>query len=247
MNVTKTTASALAATLLVGASYGAVFAKDGKPGADGRDGAGHHERMMEACGPRPMMMHGRAGMFIYALQQFDTNKDGKISKEEAKAAEDKLFAAIDTNKDGVITPGELKKFHEARMEAWKASWKAEMSKPPATDEKAKGADDASAKPGDAMGGPMDDQMDGCALRGPEHHKPGHHKHGMRDGWHNRHAMMGKMMGPMWLMSRIDTDENGQISKAEADAALDKLFTKLDTNKDGFISADDFPQAPPLAP
>lgn len=243
MNVTKTTASALAATLLVGASYGAVFAKDGKPGADGRDGAGHHERMMEACGPRPMMMHGRAGMFIYALQQFDTNKDGKISKEEAKAAEDKLFVAIDTNKDGVLTPGELKKFHEARMEAWKA----EMSKPRATDEKAKGADDATAKADDAMGGPMDDQMDGCAPRGPEHHKPGHHKHGMRDGMHNRHAMMGKMMGPMWLMSRIDTDENGQISKAEADAALDKLFTRLDTNKDGFISADDFPQAPPLLP
>jgi Ca2+-binding EF-hand superfamily protein len=244
MNVTKTTTAALAASLLVGASYGAVFAKDGKPGEGRRDGAGHHERMSDTCGPRPMMMHGRAGMFIYALQQFDTNKDGKISKEEAKAAEDKLFAAIDTNKDGVITPGELKKFHEARMEAWKAAWKAEMSKPPATDDKAKGADDAKAMPkadDEAMQGPMDDQMDGCAPRGP-----GHHKHGMRDGWHNRHAMMG-MMGPMWMMSRIDTDENGQISKAEADAALDKLFTKLDTNKDGFISADDFPKAPPLVP
>lgn len=55
------------------------------------------------------------------------------------------------------------------------------------------------------------------------------------------------MGAMRLLEKVDTDENGQISKAEADAALDKLFTRLDTNKDGFISADDFPKGPSLLP
>jgi hypothetical protein len=260
MNARKTTMTAFAATLLVSASYGAVFAKDGKPGEGRRDGPPHHERMDDACGPRPMMMHGPAAMFIYALQQFDTNKDGKISKDEAKAAEDKLFAAIDTNKDGVLTPGELRKFHESRMEAWKA----EMPKPPADDDTAKPTDDAGAPPppaddDDAMkgpmggptGGPMDARMDDCGPRGPGHHGHGRFEamRGGPDGEHRPRPMMGMMgkMGPMWMMGRIDTDENGQISKAEADAALDKLFTRLDTNKDGFISADDFPKAPALLP
>lgn len=257
MNTKKTTMAALAATLMVGASCAAVLAKDGKPGAGGPGDGPHHERMADACGPRPMMMRGPAGMFIYALQEFDTNKDGKISKDEAKAAEDKLFAAIDTNKDGVITPGELRKYHEARMEAWKA----EMPKPPAPDAAKPdapkpdadhagapppppgGDDDAMMKP---MDGPMGGPMDGCDPHGRPMHEA------MRDGpkghHHHRRPMMDMgMMGPMALFGRIDTDENGQISKAEADAALDKLFTRLDTNKDGFISADDFPKGPSLLP
>lgn len=273
MNTKKTTIAALAATLLVGASYAAVLAKDSKPGAGGPGDGPHHERMADACGPRPMMMRGPAGMFIYALQEFDTNKDGKISKEEAKAAEDKLFAAIDTNKDGVITPGELRKYHEARMEAWKA----EMPKPPVPDAAKPdapkpdadhagappppppgGDDEAMMKP---MDGPMGGPMDGCdpharpmheAMRGGPDGGP---DRGPRDGGpmggpegHHHHPRpMMAMMGPMGLFGRIDTDENGQISKAEADAALDKLFDRLDTNKDGFISADDFPKGPSLLP
>lgn len=275
MNTKKTTMAALAATLLVGASYAAVLAKDGKPEA-GRPGEGPgHERMADACGPRPMMMRGPAGMFIYALQQFDTNKDGKISKEEAKSAEDKLFAAIDTNKDGVLTPGELRKYHEARMEAWKA----EMPKPPAPDAAKPDAPKADADNADAppppppgghddammkpMDGPMGGPMDGCGPEGRPMHDAmrGGPEHGGPDGGPDRGPMGGPeghhhhprpmmemgMMGPMGWLGRIDTDENGQISKAEADAALDKLFTRLDTNKDGFISADDFPKGPSLLP
>ncbi|MBB4009467.1 hypothetical protein BJF91_07100 [Allorhizobium taibaishanense] len=266
MSAKKTTIAALAATLLVSASSAAVFAKDAKAPPPKPDA------VAEACGPRPMMMHGPAAMFIYALQQFDANKDGKISKEEAKAAEDKLFAAIDTNKDGVITPGEMRKFHEARMEAIRAA----MPKPPAPDASAP-ADPNSQKPGDeagkapppppgddeAMDGP-DDGMAGCGPHPIRHHMDngvGHHQwamdhgpdgDGMRGphGPHDRHKMMARMMemaGPMRMFEKIDTDENGQISKAEADAALDKLFDRLDKNKDGFISADDFPAAPPLLP
>ncbi|MBB4953066.1 Ca2+-binding EF-hand superfamily protein [Agrobacterium vitis] len=257
MNAKKTTIAALAATLLVSASYGAVFAKDGKKSGEGP----RHGEMADACGPRPMMMRGPAAMFIFALQQFDSNKDGKISKDEVKATEESLFTAIDTNKDGVLTPGELKKYREARMEAWKA----DMPKPPRPDA-AEGAgkppapDDASAPPppppgdDDAMMGPMDGCGPHGADRGPKEHGRAMHE-AMRGGpdggprggpdGHRHRPMMG-MMGPK-LMAMVDTDENGQISKAEADAALDKLFTRLDTNKDGFISADDFPVGPKLLP
>ena len=45
------------------------------------------------------------------------------------------------------------------------------------------------------------------------------------------------------MRVADTDENGQISQAEATAMADKIFTRKDRNKDGFITADDMPKRP----
>ena len=46
-----------------------------------------------------------------------------------------------------------------------------------------------------------------------------------------------------MMRVADTDENGQISQAEATAMADKMFTRMDRNKDGVISADDMPKRP----
>ena len=40
--------------------------------------------------------------------QLDTNKDGKISKSEAKGPLAESFSTIDTNEDGFITKEELK-------------------------------------------------------------------------------------------------------------------------------------------
>jgi Ca2+-binding EF-hand superfamily protein len=46
--------------------------------------------------------------------QMDTDKDGKITKAEFTAAEDKMFQKLDTNGDGVITPDELAAMHHHR-------------------------------------------------------------------------------------------------------------------------------------
>lgn len=259
MYARKTTLAALATALLFSASSGIALAQGGK-GPGSMDGH---------CGPRPMMMRGPAGMFIRALQEFDTNKDGKISKDEAKAAGDTLFAAIDADKDGNLTPGELRKYHEARMEAWKAS----MPKPAATEDADKTKapapqDDASAPPpppedmADDDGMPPPDGARDCGLRdGKGWHdgkgwrddkpRPGRHDDRNRPERDGPREEMG--MGPMGhhgmrrMMARIDTDENGQVSKAEAEAAIAKLFDRFDTNKDGFISADDFPAGPKILP
>jgi len=60
------------------------------------------------------------------LKQADTNGDGMISREEAKALPRLLkdFDAIDANHDGQITADELRAFHQARRaerqaERWK--------------------------------------------------------------------------------------------------------------------------------
>jgi hypothetical protein len=75
-------------------------------------------------------------------------------------------------------------------------------------------------------------------------RPPRDGHDGRDGhrW-MRHG--GNFMRASLMMQRIDTDQNGQISKQEAEAAFDKLFARMDRNKDGVISIDDMPDRPLL--
>ena len=44
-----------------------------------------------------------------------------------------------------------------------------------------------------------------------------------------------------ILKRVDTDQDGKISKAEFDAEGSKLFAKLDGNSDGKISESEMPQ------
>lgn len=209
MNGKKLLITAVSATLLLGGTAAAFAA------------SGHH-----MGGPRG---HHRPGippeiLFVRMLQQFDTNGDMKISKDEATAGVDKIFAAIDTNNDGSITPGEFRTYRQAQMKAmWeerKKEWEANKDAPKA-DDKAQPDDQAS-----------NDDKDG---------KPRHHgDHDMRGKGPHGPGMMGEM-----LFHRVDTDENGQISKAEAEAAMAKLFDRLDKNHDGFIALDDMPKMPLL--
>lgn len=69
---------------------------------------------------------GRGAQAQERLKAADTNHDGLISREEAKALPRiaEQFDAIDANKDGLISPEELRAFHQsqrgaARGEMWK--------------------------------------------------------------------------------------------------------------------------------
>lgn len=67
----------------------------------------HHQGMqggMGGMGPGPM------------FDRFDTDKDGRISKEEMRNGTDKVFAEIDTNKDGFISKEEMEAHHKAMRE-----------------------------------------------------------------------------------------------------------------------------------
>lgn len=183
---------------------------------------------------------GGAAMFVAMLQQFDTDKNGQISKEEAKAGQEKIFAEIDTDNDGSLTPGELRKYHEAKREEWR---EARQAASPQGNAPQAGAEANAEAPRDGKG------RWGRGGDGPRY---GHHMGwGDRDGWRG-HGMRGDdrgpgmgdgNRGPRMMMRMADTDENGQISKAEAAAMVDKMFTRMDRNNDGVISADDMPKRP----
>ncbi|MFF2322409.1 EF-hand domain-containing protein [Agrobacterium sp. NPDC058088] len=187
MNTRKIALSALGAALVLSTAATASFAAPGK---------GHKDRMPF----RPELM------YIHLLKVADTNKDGKISKEEFTARQDALFAEIDKDKDGSITPKEMREYRQAKMEAFRAA----HPRPEREDAKAE---------------------DG---KGPDG------KRAEREKVWGRHG--GK--GAAFAMIRwADTDENGQVSKAEFTAAGEKMFERLDRNKDGVISIDDMPDRP----
>jgi hypothetical protein len=223
MNGKTLTLAAVAASLLIGTTAGGAFAQDR---GDRRDGPGRG---------------GPEVMFVQMLQQHDIDKDGKISKEEANAAGTALFASIDADKDGVVTPGEMRQHREAMREEFKAAREAMRAERQAEREAAR-ADGETPPPG----GPAQEQA--MNDDGPRGEGKGHD--GNRHGWHNERADRGGdrggrdgMRGEGRMMRVADTDENGQISQAEATAMADRMFTRMDRNKDGFISADDMPKRP----
>ncbi|MFS2151564.1 calcium-binding protein [Rhizobium sp. Rhizsp42] len=211
MSRNKLILAALSSVLIVGAAAGSSFAA---PGDKQKHPPRPHHAMMGGGMRGPIM---REVVFVRMLQQFDTNKDGQISKDEAQKGMEAIFAAIDTNNDGSLTPGEIRKYHEAQMAKMKA---------PAEDMAADDEAPPAPPPADADAGQPAPPQDEAG-RGP-----------------GRHGMRGPgMIRELLLMQRIDTDENGQISKQEAEAAFDKFFTRMDTNKDGVISIADMPQRP----
>ncbi|WP_137135806.1 hypothetical protein [Rhizobium sp. FKY42] len=221
MTLKRVALAALGATFLVGALVPASFAAPGRP-----DREGH--------GPRGGMMQEL--VFVRLLKDADTNKDGKVTKEEVAAWETKLFDAVDANKDGNLTPGEMRQYQKARMEEFREQRKAERAANGQTkpDEQAKGPDAPPPGP------------DGKPGHGPRHggaHEmaDGERGHG-RDGWGGHGKPHGMMPGAA-LIRFVDADENGQVSKDEAANAVTKLFERMDRNKDGVISIDDIPSQP----
>ena len=197
--------TALSSVLLLGAATGTSFAAPG----DKPDHPGHHGKMGHGMMGGPRGAAFREISYVRMLKQFDTNKDGQVSKQEATNGAEKIFAAIDTNHDGSLTPGEIRDYRQAQFKARREAASAQKDN---TDE------NAAPK--------MAENND---RRRPD-----------RDGHHGMHA---RIMSASLMMHRIDSDENGQISKQEAETAFTKFFDRMDRNKDGVISIDDMPDRP----
>jgi Ca2+-binding EF-hand superfamily protein len=166
-------------------------------------------------GHGPGRFHGMPPEVIYVRMLKQFDTNGDM-----KISKDEAKAGVDKIFDEIDTnkDGSITPGElRAYHEARMKEWKADRAK--MGDDKTKGADDQAKN--DENGG-----------RPERHGRP----HGMREAGMMREAM---------LFHRVDTDENGQISKQEAEAAMDKLFDRMDRNHDGFISLDDMPNFPLL--
>ncbi|TNM66274.1 EF-hand domain-containing protein [Aliirhizobium smilacinae] len=211
MTAKKIVLATLGAVLVAGAAIPAFAAPD-RP----ERGPGGPHGMM-----RGAMMQDVT--FVRLLKTADTNKDGKISKEEMAARQDALFTEIDANKDGNITRGELLDYRVAKREEFaKNNPRPEM------------AEEGKNRPERAERKDHD---------GPRHERADRDHDGRRGEFRKagfeRHGGMGG--GRFFRM--IDENRDNKITKAEASAASDKLFARMDTNKDGVISIDDLPDRP----
>jgi Ca2+-binding EF-hand superfamily protein len=175
---------------------------------------------------------GAGGLFKTA----DTNKDGVVDQGEFQASRDKWFADLDADKDGFITADELKAFGEKMHAEWQQKHADANGAQPApdasrgdrmaqhilarvdTDKDGKISKAEFDTESTALFKRMDKNSDGkiAADEVPARH------------WGGKGPMFGKM----------DTDQDGKVTKAEFTAAEDKMFQKLDANGDGVITKDE---------
>jgi Ca2+-binding EF-hand superfamily protein len=188
----------------------------------------------------PALADGPGGLFKTA----DTNKDGVVDQTEFQASRDKWFADLDANKDGFVTADELKAFGEKMH----AQWQQKHADANGGQAGTQAAPDASR--GDLMAqhilARVDTDKDGkiskaefdtestALFKRLDKNSDGKIA---SDEVPARH-WGGK--GPRFGM--MDTDKDGKVTKAEFTAAEDKMFSKLDANGDGVITADEMQAA-----
>jgi EF hand len=68
----------------------------------------------------PDAAHQEGSRGTHRFERFDTNKDGKVTRDEFQAAMDQLWQAADANQDGAVTPEEAKLAHAQKFEKFAA-------------------------------------------------------------------------------------------------------------------------------
>lgn len=104
--------TAFAATLaapLVSAAENPFVLSSLASGYQVADNATPAKPMDGKCGSN---MNMKAGEAKCGMSMADTNKDGKISKEEADKMHESMFTQMDTNKDGYIDKAEMGKMKD---------------------------------------------------------------------------------------------------------------------------------------
>lgn len=233
MNGKKLLLTGLSATLLLGGVAQVAFAAP----HDGDGWSGRHHGHHQGRWHRPHF--SPEVLYVRMLKEFGNPGDTKLTKDEVKTGVDKIFDQIDVNHDGQITPGEYKTYRQAQMKQWRAEHaktdgdQAQNAQPQGDQAQNNQAPADQSKADQAKG----DQAQNDDNKGGD----GNRHHGARGRFMHE---AGFMRGAM-IFRFADTDQSGQISKKEAEDAMNKLFDRLDRNHDGVVNLDDMPGRPLL--
>lgn len=175
------------------------------PGPDGAPG--HHGRGGPSSAP---------GRFF---EEMDLNKDGVVTRAEVTKVMEERFAALDTDKNGIISPAERaakwqamrQRREDERFAAADTNKDGQLSK--AEFEAAHGR---LGRDGGMHGGPGGDQG---PMGGPEHGMGGRPGHEMGGGDITREQFMRRSMT---MFNVLDTNQDGKITMAERDAAIEDM-------------------------
>ncbi|NOQ34291.1 MAG: hypothetical protein GQ569_00155 [Methylococcaceae bacterium] len=158
------------------------------------------------------------------LQKFDANKDGKVSKKEFKTYMGKRFQRMDVDESGTVSTDEL------RLHAMKQQNKGVRKKIVKHDSDGDGTLSKEEflapkiKQAEAKFAELDIDKDGKLSA---YEISGSKKNKKAD----------KPKAPE-LFPNIDADKNGKISDEEKNAAFERLFGRLDQNKDQIVTQEE---------
>jgi Ca2+-binding EF-hand superfamily protein len=182
---------------------------------------------------------GKGAMWLDA----DTNKDGSIDRAEFDALRGTHFAAFDANSDGLLTAEEFKAAREKRRAEMKshAGQNGDVSRHgegmlKRIDTSGDGRVTADEWQASSLQRFVRLDADGDGAISAEEMSVRHGK-GMDGDAAGGHRMK---MGHGGMLDRADSDGDGQISRAEWDAAGTDMFARMDQNGDGKIAVDELP-------
>lgn len=149
-----------------------------------------------------------SGTAIYAAAPKDANGDGNVTRAEAVAKANEMWTKLDVNNDGTLNQADRDAKRGQMFDRLDANKDGSISR-----------DEFMA-----AHGPRGDHAGMGHERGPGEGRKG----GMRHGRHG--GGMGMMMVRM-----ADANKDGNVTRAEYDAAVTRHFDMVDTNKDGTIT------------
>lgn len=151
----------------------------------------------------------------------DANKDGKVSKAELTAALDARFVKMDANRDGKLTKEDREIRRQARLDQRFAALDTDRNGQISKTEFAAG-------------------HQGRFERGDGDRDRRGGREGHRFGGRGHHGFGGGMMfgGP----GRGEAMKDGVLTRAEFMARPLAMFDKADSNKDGFVTAEEMKAA-----
>lgn len=160
-----------------------------------------------------------AGSAAYAAQDGKPGRDadgnGAISRAEAQAGAERMFARMDANGDGKLDAADREARRNARFDRMDANKDGQVSR----------AEFAAMGPqhrmGEGRGGEGKAGMNGM------HRGMGHGMHGG-----------GMRGGHMRMMGMMDANKDGTVAKAEFVSAMTQRFERMDANKDGQVTQDE---------